>query len=573
MTAHRRNAIIFEERGDILITIGISAVLLCAAAALAFSVRKSKGNPDSIFKKELFRVKSLRVFPVISLVYFFYALAFIATGLLVAEKVSGYGRYIPENQILTKMINENFYCELLSHQIEYPLVAIDANKQIGEKARPRILVVGDSFVFGEGLSNTNQIWWRKMESELGRRGYDCEVYAAGLAGASTYDEYLWLKDTKLLEDIQPDLIIIGYVVNDPDLGNLGWGIKFNMPLAIRSIYTGHNLPSPYPGLLYLLSALLDGKLGLTENRFNNSEYGYTFNAWLRALLQNENLERYYSQVLQPLSKLVREKGIPLILYPTPETPDENYFKLFHTPVLPLFEQAGIPVYNPLDSFIEQYPNYKGAHKDREHFMASPVDPHPGPASTTFLGQYAVDVLEQNYPSILGQKAVRDKSKLTIEINDWMPFMLKPQAIQESGLTSQYTIQYPYPSQSTEVNWDNWQYGDFNWQHGNFLTYSMTHKVGKHVKLNFKTPVKLSSIKIEGDDLLSAQLYTLAINEELGFDDQKPVNLGKRKGSQCAWEDGSGRYVTSLLLNAKTVDGKQAPLTITINSDGSEEAFF
>jgi len=538
--------------------IGIAAVLLCAAAALVFSVRKSKGNPNSIFKKELFRVKSLRVFPVISLVYFFYALAFTVTGLLVADKISGYDRYIDEYPVVTKMILEKFPGRNLANQIGYPLVAIDANKQIGEKVRPRILVVGDSFIVGFGLSNSNHTWWHMMESELGRRGYDCEVYTVGYEGASTYDEYLWLKDSSLLQDIQPDLIIIGYVENDPDLENLGWGIKFHLPRALSFIQGRTNLSSPYPSLRYLLGLSMGWKLGLTENRFNNSEYDYTITAWPRILVQNENLERYDSHVIQPLSKLVREKGIPLVLYPTPETPDKYYFESLYTPVLPLFEQAGIPVYNPLNSFIEQYPNFGKNRMSINHFRAGPVDFHPGPASSTFLGQYAADFLEQNYPSILGQKTARDKSRLAIEINDWMPLMLELQATQETSSVSQYTIQYPAQGKDDT---------------GNFLTYSMTNKVGKHVKLNFKTPVRLSSIKIEGEDLLSAQLYTLAINEALGFDDRKPHSLGKRKGPQCTWMDGSERYVTSLLLSAKTADGKQAPLTITIESDSGEEAFW
>jgi len=77
--------------------------------------------------------------------------------------------------------------------------------------------------------------------------------------------------------------------------------------------------------------------------------------------------------------------------------------------------------------------------------------------------------------------------------------------------------------------------------------------------------------LNAGNVLSAEVYTLAMNEKLGFDDQKPVKLSKLGGD--IWRDGSERYVTSLLISAKTKDGKQAPLTVTIERDGGEEAFY
>ena len=142
-------------------------------------------------------------------------------------------------------------------------------------------------------------------------------------------------------------------------------------------------------------------------------------------------------------------------------------------------------------------------------------------------------------------------------------MLEPRAIRESGTSSQYSLEYPDQSSKADLR-------NLTGRHGNFLTLPLPKK---HVKLNFKYPVRLSRVQIEGGDLLSAQVYTLAINKELGFDDRKPVSLGKRRGSRCAWDDGSGRYVTSLLLSAKTKGGKQASLTITIESEAGEEAFY
>ena len=107
--------------------------------------------------------------------------------------------------------------------------------------------------------------------------------------------------------------------------------------------------------------------------------------------------------------------------------------------------------------------------------------------------------------------------------------------------------FEFPDQSSTPDFENHD-------HGSFLTLPLRQK---YVKLNFKYPVDLSSVKIEGDDLLSAEVWTLAINHKLGFDDQKPVKWTGRNNR---------RDVTSLLISAKTIDGKQAALTIAIEGE-------
>jgi len=515
-------------------------------------MHKNRDNPDSVYTKALLQIKSLRLFPVLSLAYAFSAAVILFFSLLIVDAASGYDQYFSENRVVLSMAHEQ-----KTKAFDYPLMAIRGREEIRTE-HPKILVLGDSFVFGDGLSNINQIWWNILQSELGRRGYDCAVYAAGTGEISTYDEYLWLRDTSLLEDIQPDLIIIGYVTNDADLGSMdsGMGLKYYATTLYTKNFMSWLRPA-FPGIFDWVESKILGKIMMTENRYNNSEYGYIYPTWEQKILEGEYLEAYNTRVLRPLGAFIRELGIPLIVIPTPEAPSKSYFEPLYQNVLPLFEQAGLPVYNPLDLFVEQYSD--GKYDD--YFLANPVNKHPGPATSLFLGQYAADVLEQHYPSILGEKSERDKTKLSIEVNDWLPFMLGPQAIQESGAVSQYTIEYPDQSSKADPKAG---------VHGNFLT----HPLGKkYVKLNFKYPVRLSGVQIEGEDLLSAEVYTLAINEKLGFDDQKPVRLGGRRGNRCTWEDGSGRYVTSLLISAKTKDGKQAALTVTIESDSGEEAFY
>jgi len=506
----------------------------------------------------------VQILPVISLVYAFFAVVILFFGLLVTDKISRFDQFQEEVEMQLRMrgLGLSMRESLLTGRFvnpDYPFLAVKGRDAIREE-HPKILVVGDSFVFGSGLTNINQIWWTILQSELNQRGYDCAVYAAGLGGASTWDELLWLRDTALLEDIKPDLVIIGFVTNDMILDSryLKKGLLSSfynkIDQSIESQKNKHYVDRGWISEIFPnLNAVIDYKLASRNGAYSAYEDLDEF------LAGNEHLEYCKTLLFQPLGEFVKHAGIPVVVIPTPESPRGRDFELLYENVLPLFEQAGLPVHNPLDRFRDRYP--KPNRQVDKYFMAMPTDYHPGPATSWFLGEYAADVLEREYPSILGAKGNRDKSKLTIEINDWMPYMLEPRVIQESGSASQYTIEYPDQTLEADMK---------RWININFLTYPLGKK---YVKLSFKHPVKLSSIQIESEYLLSAEVNTLGLNLDLGFDDQKPISLGKRRSSSCTWEDASDRYVTSLLISAVTKDGRQAPLTITIESDGGEEAFY
>jgi len=226
----------------------------------------------------------------------------------------------------------------------------------------------------------------------------------------------------------------------------------------------------------------------------------------------------------------------------------------------MLEQAGFPVFSALEMLYEHAESgkYSGM------MVASPIDPHPGPAASWLIGRHAADVLEQNYASILGVKEDWDKSKLSIEVNDWLPWMLKPQPIREEGHVAEYIIRYPSQSAKGETVPGNIHLLDDFLRFPNFR---------KYVKLNFKYPVRLSSIKIASENLRAAEVYTLIIKEELGFDNRVPHSLGKRQGDYCVFEDGSEHFVTSLLISAATKKKAEAHLYIAVESDGGKEAFY
>ncbi|MBN2145058.1 MAG: SGNH/GDSL hydrolase family protein, partial [Candidatus Aureabacteria bacterium] len=83
----------------------------------------------------------------------------------------------------------------------------------------RIIILGDSFVFGDGLEN-DQIWSHKLEKKIqAKYGSQVEVLHWGRCGWGTIDQLEFVeqhfKDKETIYDA--DLIILAFVTNDLDL--------------------------------------------------------------------------------------------------------------------------------------------------------------------------------------------------------------------------------------------------------------------------------------------------------------------------------------------------------------------
>ena len=78
----------------------------------------------------------------------------------------------------------------------------------------RVLAVGDSFTFGDGIERIEATWPRVLEAELARRGLACEVLNLGVPGTNTaYQRDLLRRD---LPRLRPDGVVLGFVLNDPE---------------------------------------------------------------------------------------------------------------------------------------------------------------------------------------------------------------------------------------------------------------------------------------------------------------------------------------------------------------------
>jgi hypothetical protein len=148
-------------------------------------------------------------------------------------------------------------------------------------AIPRILVLGDSFTFGDGIADADSRWPEVMERTLGESGRRVEVFNAGVAGTNT----AWQLDLLRARGWgwSPDRIVVGFVPNDPE-----------PPGANRDVVPARLNPPLLP-------------IGAADTLLSRSSYAY---AWLRgqknALLERFGLKESYAEYVASLYRPGRD---------------------------------------------------------------------------------------------------------------------------------------------------------------------------------------------------------------------------------------------------------------------------
>jgi lysophospholipase L1-like esterase len=266
------------------------------------------------------------------------------------------------------------------------------------EGRRRILVLGDSFVWGDGYSNANDIWWRQLERELRQRGYgDVDVIAAGVNGASTQDQLRWLKTLGIDGLGSPDVIIFGYVTNDPDVRRADGSPYVKQLGDIASVPRWRFLDKTLGRVAPNLTAQLQQRrIAKVQSRIPDV---YPYAEWERKLLEPPNLDAYRG-VVHDLAATMRMIGVPYFFITLPNSPDRARFTERYAPIEPLFAAAAIPFHNILDDFVAAYP----LGSEVLQWGINPANGHPGPVSTRFYARKAADILERQYPHLLGVKS-------------------------------------------------------------------------------------------------------------------------------------------------------------------------
>ncbi|MDG2242197.1 MAG: hypothetical protein P8L66_01760 [Rhodospirillaceae bacterium] len=242
----------------------------------------------------------------------------------------------------------------------------------------RVAVLSDSFVWGDGL-NLGQPWPHKLQRKLNAMGTDVTVQSWGINGWSTRDHLTFLKAVKRDEgSLNVDEVLIGFVTNDPDLGDI---VQRQAPQIQIP-------PRAFMSLFPWADAFLTAQLQAVYESVLDPGAGY--GAWEAKLWTDENLESY-REVLSELKTFSVENGLPITFVLTPHNPNKSYFEPRYEALKSLLRDVGIPVIDLLPSVVEQL-SESGTPPLYRELWANPGDGHPGDLLTDIYAQDVAGIL-------------------------------------------------------------------------------------------------------------------------------------------------------------------------------------
>jgi hypothetical protein len=224
----------------------------------------------------------------------------------------------------------------------------------------RIAVTSDSFIEG-WATPYDEIWSHKLEKRVQEQFNNIEVLSWGKSGWSTHNEFRFLKDHGIHYGI--DLIIVGFVINDPEMGNiparyLVW--QYQKPVAPLRLL--------FPNVVRYFAA----HINLLISRYILRDYGYE--NWISKIYSENNLKEY-GKLLQQFSEYCVTNHIRLLFVLTPNDYDPSNRELFDK-VIPLLKEANI-------EYLDLYPMvYERLHTyPQRQLWITLGDSHPGPLVT------------------------------------------------------------------------------------------------------------------------------------------------------------------------------------------------
>jgi hypothetical protein len=370
----------------------------------------------------------------------------------------------------------------------------------------RIFVSGDSFVWGDGVTNVNDIWWRQLQFELQRRGYnDVEVIASGLCGYSTRMQLQQAE--KLLPKYKPDMCVFGYVTNDPDEGS-DWSGHGNVKQLKAgpddSAFTKSTawFASIFPQIAYQLRDLRSRNL--MSHYTGDEKNGYTYAVWEKKILEGKNFEDY-TRTVHSLSDLMKNSGIPSCVVTLP-MPVERFRELY-VPVAKLFQDSGLTFFNLYEPMMDWF---KKKNLPLLSLAVTPTNGHPSLLAAHFYAVQTADILEKNYPQVLGPKTEsRTKEAPGLEIIDYVPWLMSVKSL-KPGLFALY-----YPPDPKD-----------------FLVMPLQRP---YVQLNLAKPTALKELHVLGKDLGACSLAVRSGDPDRMWETAAIHEIGSKKGKTCIFK--------------------------------------
>lgn len=229
----------------------------------------------------------------------------------------------------------------------------------------RIAVVGDSFVFGDGIPY-DKTWGHRLKALVKKSDLDVEVLSWGQNGWSTLGEWKFIR--RYAKSFGIDLIILGWNANDPDLYHIP---QKQLKWQESSVWNPMKkfIPYSFDFVTTHLNHILE--------KYLLKDYGYL--NWVPKIYAPEELKEY-DRLLSTMSSYLKKNDIGLVVVFTPgdlsDFSRDSYFK-----IAPLLQEAGI---HSLNLFPEVYENFH--HLRPRDIWANRADRHPGEALNAFFAE-------------------------------------------------------------------------------------------------------------------------------------------------------------------------------------------
>lgn len=424
------------------------------------------------------------------------------------------------------LVNSGF---VPSETCSYPLICDMSSSEIFDNETVNIVVIGDSFVWGDSIINRNALFWRLLEQKFRKNGFNCKVQAVAVRGANAYEELSWL-EKGIINDLSPDIIIFGYVYNDALQKGDDYINKEDTPTKEKSIIikTAKKL---IPSVYERISSYISAKTLYTDRydgRYDNTNI---------ALLRDENLSYYKKNFVAKLDAISKKYQIPAVVVTLPNDTKNILLKELYKPLDYVFEDTDIGYYNSLSAF-SSFSEKK--HKANIHVNSK--NAHPGNAANYFYSEFIYNFLLKDYSSVFKEKKDSDLSSKTKRINECTPSGIGLKELSCSNDQAVYEFIYP------DVNIPK----DYL-----FLTiypYCLfSEKTGNYVKLCLEKPAEITKVALSGD-FEKAEVFYTKINEKLGYDDNTIYSFDAAEG--FTFSKKLGERVTSICVHIPDNEGER-----------------
>jgi len=241
----------------------------------------------------------------------------------------------------------------------------------------RIAVLGDSFVWSVGVDYDTS-WNHQLEKLFLDKYENVEVLSWGKGGWSTKRQVQFLKKHGWKYHV--DLLIVGFVTNDPDLGNIPQK-HFNSSRYFDRFFLLRWVKVLFPNSVVFITAHINRLVEMYD-----VEYGYK--NWEEKLYTPQNLQEY-KNVLRKQVRFCQIYDIKLLYVMTPNN-YKQHFQEKYSKIIPIFKELKINYLNLYPVIYERLHTY-----NTRKLWANLADGHPGNIVTSIYAEQVFNYLTQS----------------------------------------------------------------------------------------------------------------------------------------------------------------------------------